>query len=138
MGRRDDTDSLTPSGFGAAGGLTSTATDLAVWGEAFGSGALLSEAAHAAQLGDPIVLQRGAVWYGLGTIMVGEGREDPELELGHNGALNGAAGWMGHRPARGATLVVLGNSWPRTGRTYDYEYPMEVASVLWERIEAAD
>jgi hypothetical protein len=34
--------------------------------------------------------------------------------------------------------VVLGNTWPRTGRSYGDEHPLEVASVLWELVEAAD
>ena len=64
--------------------------------------------------------------------------DDSELELGHNGALNGAAGWMGHRPGRGGTLVILGNSWPRSGGSYDYQYPLMLSWDIWDIVEAAD
>jgi len=138
VGQADFTDSIHPEMGAAAGGLTSTVSDLATWGEAYGSGALISEATFAEQTSDPIEVSPGFIWSGMGIILMGDGLDDSELELGHNGALNGAAGWMGHRPGRGGTLVILGNSWPRSGGSYDYQYPLMLSWDIWDIVEAAD
>lgn len=130
-------DLVSPSGIGAAGNMTATVADLAAWGEAFGRGDLLSADTFASQQESRTMIARGFAWYGLGMMMVGDALDDPELELGHNGAFNGSAGWVGYRPSRGTTLALLGNTWRRTGTTVDYQYPLTWSRDLWALIEAA-
>ncbi len=134
----DYTDSIHPTAGSAAGGITSTSADLARWGEAFGSGENLGDEVFALQTENPWDLGSDFFYFGLGVLMMGDGLEDPELELGHNGALNGAAGWMGHRPGRGGTMVVLGNFWAYSSGSYDYQYPMSLSLRLWEAVEASE
>ncbi len=144
VGETDTTDSI-HAGVGiAAAGLTSSPADLLRWGTAFGSGELVRSETYALQQSDPLVVLEDnvwdgpGIWDGLGILLLGESLDDPELELGHNGALNGAAAWMGYRPSRGATMVILGNSWAQDGASLDKDYPLKISWDLWDVIEAAD
>jgi D-alanyl-D-alanine carboxypeptidase len=144
VGEVDYTDSIHPTGGSSAGGVTSSPADLLRWGTAFGSGELISSETYALQQSDPVMAYEdlgenpGAIWDGLGILLMGESLDDPELELGHNGALNGASAWMGYRPGRRATMVILGNSWPESDEGPDISYPLKISWDLWDLIEAAD
>ena len=139
VGETDTTDSI-HAGVGiAAAGLTSSPADLLRWGTAFGSGELVRSETYALQQSDPLVVVEDFMWYSLGMVQMGESLDDPELELGHNGKLNGAAAWMGYRPSRRATMVILGNSWAQeVAQPLDSDYPLRISWGLWDLIEAAD
>ncbi len=138
VGEVDTTDSIHPTGGSSAGGVTSSPADLLRWGTAFGSGELVRSETYALQQSDPLVVVEDFMWYSLGMVQTGESLDDPELELGHNGKLNGAAAWMGYRPSRRATMVILGNSWAQDGDSLDSDYPLRISWGLWDLIEAAD
>ncbi len=136
VGDADYSDSIHPTAGTAAGGLVSTTWDLALYGEAYGSGALVSSESYDAQLEDPLDIASGIFFFGLGTLMVGDGLEDPSLMVGHNGGLNGACSWMAYRPEVGDTMVLLANRWVPDGASYDKDYPLYLSFDLFDVVDA--
>jgi len=111
----------------AAGGVLSTASDLALWGTALYGSAFLAPAQQESMLDNPVILS-SSLSYGLGVMLLDD---DFGVQLGHNGALAGYAGWMGHRVDSGTTVVVLGNGWIEQDGEYKYDYPLDLAQGLW-------
>lgn len=132
MGLEDLTDTIRPSGIGAAGNMISTPGSLAAWARLLWGGELLPAPWTEAMSDDPLALQPG-MGFGLSTLLLGEGAE---LELAHNGALNGFASWAGYQPAQDAGLAVLANAWKED--PLDYGYPQEIAEDLWSVVVAWD
>jgi D-alanyl-D-alanine carboxypeptidase len=96
-----------PSGFGAAGAMVSTLDDMGVWGEALGTGRLLSPALQALQLSHSRPATDGPVYehYGLG---IGE----IHGYWGHTGEALGFQAAVMHHPERGITIAALVNASP--------------------------
>lgn len=91
-----------------AGGIASSARDIARWARAVYGGEALSPAALAAMLGD--IERTGrfdpAIPYGLGVQAV---EVDGRLTYGHSGRLLGSRVVMRHLPQEGITIAVLTN-----------------------------
>ncbi|MGZ8378982.1 MAG: serine hydrolase domain-containing protein [Gemmatirosa sp.] len=94
---------------GPAGGLCSTADDLARWSAALHGGRLLSSASYALMT-TPSTGAGPANAYGMGAVRAAlEGR----AKLWHNGGLTwGFNTMLAHYPADSLTVVVLANSYP--------------------------
>jgi D-alanyl-D-alanine carboxypeptidase len=102
------------SNLGAAGGMVSTMSDMAVWDQALASGELLSPSLatkrlHPSWLVDsvhPLPNQTGSpslpVRYGLGLFTLGP-------LIGHNGEVNGYVSDVFYSPSRHATIIVFAN-----------------------------
>lgn len=130
VGSVDYTDSVHPSVVGAAGAMESTAGDLLLWGEAYMGGQFLSEEIQTARFADMVEVVEDVLWMGLGVFRFHEDAEvDPEIW--HNGALNGYAGWLGHRQSSGVTVAVLVNCWLMRGGNPYIHLPQEVAEEAW-------
>lgn len=117
-----------PQAISAAGNFVSTAGDVARWGQARFGGGLHSDAMMALQLEGPTV--GNGVRYGLGLLVLDTEEGD---EVGHNGALNGFATWVGHRPERDVTLSLLCNAWGG-GNPPDPSYPLPLSQELWDAV----
>ena len=103
-----DVSKLSPSQGWTSAGVVSNLTDLKAFGQALGSGSLLSEKARKAQV-DAVV--NGASWqsYGLGVQLLGPLR-------GSTGAVPGYVSAVFSDPSSGLTIVVaLNNSTPGAG-----------------------
>jgi len=103
-----DVSKLSPSQGWTSAGVVSNLTDLKAFGQALGSGSLLSEKSKKAQL-DAVV--NGASWqsYGLGVQLLGPLR-------GSTGAVPGYVSAVFSDPSSGLTIVVaLNNSTPGAG-----------------------
>jgi D-alanyl-D-alanine carboxypeptidase len=121
------------SGISAAGCIVSDADDVARWTRARFGGGFLSEEMTVEQTAQLQPL--GNDWYlGLGVLVV-DGSEGPP-EHGHNGALNGYAGWSGYRPDIDAAISLLGNAWG-PGNPPDYQYPSDAYQDLWDVVDEA-
>ncbi|MET0442509.1 MAG: serine hydrolase domain-containing protein [Casimicrobiaceae bacterium] len=96
-----------PSGFGAAGAMVSTLDDLGVWGEALGTGRLLTPALQSLRVSHSRPATDGPVYdhYGLG---IGE----IHGYWGHTGEALGFQSAVMHHPERGITIAVLVNATP--------------------------
>lgn len=119
-----------PQAIGAAGNLVAHAEDVARWGQARFGGTLLSaELTEEQGEGEAI---NSVLTNGLGAIVI-DADEGPEI--GHNGALNGFATWLGHRPHLDTTLALLCNTWG-PGNPPDLNYPLAFAQdTLWPLLE---
>src|SRR3954452_13284871 len=103
-----DVSKMSPSQGWTSGGVVSNLTDLKAFGQALGSGSLLSEKSRKAQA-DAVV--NGASWqsYGLGVQLLGPLR-------GSTGAVPGYLSAVFSDPSSGLTIVVaLNNSTPGAG-----------------------
>lgn len=125
----DLTDSVHPSGIGAAGNVVANAENLARWARGLWGGGLLSDASTDAVSADPMEIVAG-VGYGLGTLVF----DDAEgIQLAHNGALNGYVSWIGYRPDLDIGLAVLANAW-LPGSPPEVGYSNEMSEALWAEI----
>jgi D-alanyl-D-alanine carboxypeptidase len=139
IGSIDVSSSLSPSLFGASGAIESSATDQLIWGAACMSGSLVSDELYALQMAEDVVVSHGMLWGRLGLFQWDSEFDGDDPELWHNGAVNGYAAWLGHRPESGITVSVLANGWIQEGPgSYDYNYPMGVARDVWSVIDTSD
>ena len=120
-----------PTGIGAAGSIVSDADDVARWTRARFGGGFLGPELTGAQVQDLEPLG-GPFSMGLGALVMDE--EGSALEQGHNGALNGYAGWSGYRPDIDAAITLLGNAWG-AGNPPDYSYPLGLHLDLWAVVD---
>ncbi|MBT3222575.1 MAG: beta-lactamase family protein, partial [Proteobacteria bacterium] len=118
-----------PSAIDAAANMVSNAEDVAHWGQALFGGEVLSANSKLEQVADPIPIATD-IGYGLGAILFDSG---DDLEIGHNGSINGNVAWVGYRPAEDATLVVMANAWIEDSPAGS-EYLIDVSAALWETI----
>jgi len=120
-----------PQAIGAAGNLVAHAEDVARWGQARFGGALLSDELTEQQGEGEVIF--AIVSNGLGAIVIDAGEES--MEIGHDGALNGFATWVGHRPHLDTTMALLCNAWG-AGNPPDFNYPLFlVQETLWPLLE---
>lgn len=127
IGSSDVTESIHPSGIGAAGNLVADAADAVGWASGLWGGALLG-ADTSLLWEDPV---NAGPWldYGLGTMILDDAHG---MQVAHNGALNGYVSWVGHRPEEGISVAVLANAWlTGTPGNPDVTYAQEVADDLW-------
>jgi D-alanyl-D-alanine carboxypeptidase len=123
---------LHPTGPGAAGCMVSDADDVARWTRARFGGSFLSPELTAVQVEDLEPLG-GPFFLGLGALIVDSTGD--ALEWGHNGALNGYAGWSGYRPDIDASITLLGNAWG-AGNPPEFSYPLGLHLDLWAEVDA--
>lgn len=110
---------------GAAGAMTSTASDLATWARALYDGEVVPDA----QLKEMLSFKKCQDNYGLGTRkLIINGR----VAYGHLGSLRGYTNAMLFFPREGATVVILSNegSWGIDGAM------RKLTNALWEGIGA--
>ena len=101
----DAVDDFHPSLVGAAGSMVSDSVGLVQWGDAlWGGQGVVSEDTRSVMV-TPIV---DGSYYALGTIVLPDDHGD---HWGHNGAVNGYESYVGHRPADGVTMAIVGNAW---------------------------
>lgn len=120
-----------PTGIGAAGCMVSDADDVTHWTRARFGGGFLRPELTAAQVEDLEPLG-GPFFMGLGSLVLNDPNQ--ALEQGHNGALNGYAGWTGYRPDIDAAITLLGNAWG-AGTPPDYGYPLGLHLDLWAKVD---
>jgi D-alanyl-D-alanine carboxypeptidase len=95
-----DVTDFNPSWGWAAGAAISTLHDLRIWAKALATGKLLNEDMQKERLTWSPIEQNAS--YGLAIF-------DVSGFLGHNGSLPGFQSFMGYRPDKGATVIVLTN-----------------------------
>ena len=126
----DQTDTVHPTTFGAAGCMTSTVLDQVVWGASSLGSDLLEPAEREARTEDARSIG-GPYSYGLGILLwdhLGG------VEVAHKGALPGYTSWTGFRPDEGIALALTANSWvtdPDSGQ-YDPQWSVPLSEALWE------
>jgi D-alanyl-D-alanine carboxypeptidase len=134
LGGQDLTDSIHPSGIGAAGNVLSNAENLARWARGLWGEGLLSSESTEALTADRFDLGTG-VGYGLGTLIFDDADGGQHC---HNGALNGYVAWVGYRPGLDVGIAVIANAWVG-GNPPNFSYSREMSEALWEQvIESAE
>ncbi len=108
----------------AGGAMVSTLDDLRIWGEAMGTGELLTPAARAAQIDDATPRGTPGASYGLGVQIIRDAGTDCVTMLQHAGAEPGYQSDLYAFPTSGATLAVLGN-----GNGYDVNFEAVVQAI---------
>ena len=124
-GFADDEPLLSPTGLGAAGAMVSTIDDLGTWGEALGTGRLLTPALQAERLAHSRIATNGPTYerYGLGIGTI-------KGWWGHTGTGLGFQAATFHDPRTGATIAVLVNATPEFSAVRDDNIAQEVFSAL--------
>ncbi len=125
----DTTYDVHPSAVSAAGAMVGNAEDVARWGTAWLGGSVVGDDMAAERWVDAVELYDGVLYCGTGLYSIGGGPDDPDVELMHNGVLNGYSSWMGYRADGEVSLTVLTNSWPGSGM--DTGQAQNVAEALW-------
>lgn len=114
----------------AAGGICSTAADLATWSRALAAGEAISPASYGkmttpARLNDGTLLDYG---YGLGL-----GTIEGVFTTSHAGTIPGFQSYLVHVPSRRVTVAVLVNAVSAGG-----DWPREIARELARTMIAPD
>jgi D-alanyl-D-alanine carboxypeptidase len=124
-GEVDDQPFISPTGLDAAGAMVSTLDDLGAWGEALGTGRLLTPALQAQRLAHSRIATNGPVYerYGLG-IGVLKGW------WGHTGSGIGFQAATFHDTRSGATIAVLVNATPESNSPREDNIAQDVFAAL--------
>ena len=125
----------------AGGAMVSTLDDLRTWGDALGTGELLTPTARAAQLDDATPRGIPGTSYGLGVNVLRDPATGCVTLLNHAGAEPGYQSDLYAFPTTGATMALLGN-----GNGYDGDlnaivraiYPLLVDSLVVTPTESCE
>ena len=122
-----------PSIIGAAGNMVSDVVGLVKWGDALWGGERVVSNDTRTLMVTPVV--EGS-FYALGTIVLADEYGD---QWSHNGAVNGYESHVGHRPADGVTLAVMGNAWlSYENKCCGPGWNWDVQARLWEAFYAEE
>lgn len=120
-----------PSWAGAAGAMTTTATDLTKWAQEMRDGTLLSEESHALWIGSfysqpvgpPLVPEVTTVGYGHFQMELGR-------LVGHGGSISGFDSACLFDPVSGATFIVANNTQTSTASAF-YNIARRIGALLY-------
>jgi D-alanyl-D-alanine carboxypeptidase len=132
-GAIDEDPLINPTALGAAGGMVSTLDDLAAWGDALGSGRLLTQELQMRRMSDAHAATNGPEYdlYGLG---IGSLRG----WWGHTGSGIGFQAATFRDPRTGTTIAVLVSATPTPGSSSDRElnFAQEIFAALADVVAA--